>query len=487
MKGSKSLLTLGLALTCAAITFGLAVRAQAQTVTFVADFDGGNGWQPFGSVVQATDGNFYGTTTSGGIYKGGNVLRMTPDGKIGSIYSFCSQTNCADGQSPQTAPVLGSDGALYGVTWTGGTGVYGGGNGVVYRLTLEGEITVLHTFYSCYPCVDGSLPNGMILASDGNFYGTTNYGGTGGVGTIFEISSTGDLKILYSFCSQANCVDGEYAAYPPVQGNDGNFYGTTLAGGTEGGGVFYQITPAGAYQVLHNFCNLPTGDCPEGAYPYGIVKGADGNFYGTTIGVVFKITPAGQYTKLYSFDYNGRLGEAYPQLTLGGDGNLYGILGGASYASWAPQTLGGIYEVTPAGAFTPLYAFCQCGSTAGYAPLDPLFQGTDGNFYGTTAYNGYTGTDKFSGYGTVFKLSTGLSPLVETAPVAGPVGKSVLILGNGLTGSTSVTFNGVEAKFTVESDTYIKATVPKGATTGTVSVVTPSGTLNSNPQFVVSK
>jgi uncharacterized repeat protein (TIGR03803 family) len=106
---------------------------------------------------------------------------MTPDGKIGSIYSFCSQTNCADGQSPQTAPVLGSDGALYGVTWTGGTGVYGGGNGVVYRLTLEGEITVLHTFYSCYPCVDGSLPNGMILASDGNFYGTTNYGGTGGV------------------------------------------------------------------------------------------------------------------------------------------------------------------------------------------------------------------------------------------------------------------------------------------------------------------
>jgi uncharacterized repeat protein (TIGR03803 family) len=487
MNSSRALPFLGLALAGAAIAFCLTVRAQAQSVNFVADFNGGNGWQPFGSVVQATDGNLYGTTASGGIYKGGNVFRMTPDGEIGSIYSFCSQTNCADGQSPQTAPVLGSDGALYGVTLTGGTGEYGGGNGVVYRLTLGGQFTVLHTFYSCYPCVDGSLPNGMILGSDGNFYGTTNYGGTGGVGTIFQISSTGDLKILYSFCSQVNCTDGEYVAYPPVQGNDGNLYGTTLAGGTLGGGVFYKITPAGAYQVLHNFCNLPNGDCPEGAYPYGIVKGTDGNFYGTTIDVVFKITPAGQYTKLYSFDDHGDLGEAYPQLTLGSDGNLYGILGGASYASWAPQSLGGIYKVTLAGEFTPLYAFCQCGSTAGYAPLDPLFQGTDGNFYGTTAYNGYTGTNKFSGYGTVFKLSTGLSPLVETAPAASPIGKTVIILGNGLTGSTSVTFSGVEAAFTVESDTYIQATVPAGATTGVVSVATPSGMLNSNSQFVVTK
>jgi uncharacterized protein (TIGR03437 family) len=92
-----------------------------------------------------------------------------------------------------------------------------------------------------------------------------------------------------------------------------------------------------------------------------------------------------------------------------------------------------------------------------------------------------------NGYGTIFTLSNGLSPLVETVPVAGPVGQTVLILGNRLTGTTSVTFNGAEAAFTVESDTYIKARVPAGATTGTVSVVTPSGTLKSNPQFVVSK
>jgi uncharacterized protein (TIGR03437 family) len=92
-----------------------------------------------------------------------------------------------------------------------------------------------------------------------------------------------------------------------------------------------------------------------------------------------------------------------------------------------------------------------------------------------------------NGHGTVFKLSNRLSPLVKTVPVRGSVGASVIILGNNLTGSTSVTFNGVEAEFTVESGSYIKATVPAGATTGTVSVVTPTGTLNSNPQFVVTK
>ncbi len=143
-----------------------------------------------------------------------------------------------------------------------------------------------------------------------------------------------------------------------------------------------------------------------------------------------------------------------------------------------------MFEIPSAGGYKQLSAF-EPRSNQGYNPLAALFQATDGNFYGTTAYGGLL--NHGSGYGTVFKFSSGLNPLVETVPMGGKVGSSTLILGNNLTGATSVTFNGVQAAFTVESDTYIRVTVPAGATTGKVSVVTPAGTLNSNPQFVVTK
>ena len=467
-----------LALMALAITFSLAVCAQAQTVTYLTKFNGNNGSEPFGPVVQATDGNFYGTTAHGG-NGNGNVYRMTPSGKVTSIYSFCSQTNCADGQTPETPPILGSDGNLYGVTLTGGKGSNGNGGGVLYKMTLNGRITVLRVFCSSNACTDGDLPTGIILASDGNFYGTTNYGGSAGYGTIFQISPTGTYKVLYSFCSQADCVDGAYVGVPPVQGRDGNFYGVTDGGGTDGTGVFYELTEAGTYQVIHDFCQVT---CSEGSVPNTIVQDAKGNFFGTTVsGVAFEITSAGKYKVLPNFSVGGT-GEAQA-LTLASDGNLYGMFGGGS-PSDGGDGLGSIFEISTTDEFTSLYTFCGCGDpTSGYNPEGTVFQGTDGNFYGTTMFGGTSGEN----FGTVFKLSKGLSPLVETVPVAGKVGKQVIILGNDLTGSTSVKFNGKSAAFTVVSDTYIKATVPAGAKTGTVSVVTPTGTLNSNPQFVVTK
>jgi hypothetical protein len=154
------------------------------------------------------------------------------------------------------------------------------------------------------------------------------------------------------------------------------------------------------------------------------------------------------------------------------DGNFYGITGGINGA-------GTLFQFTQSGALNTLYAWTCCG--AGSNPRSTIFQEPNGNLYGSVAFYGDQ-TD-----GAIYSFSNGLNPLVQTNPTMGKVGRSVLILGNGLTGSTSVTFNGVAAEFTVESDTYIKAVVPKGATTGTVSVVTPSGTLNSNPQFVVSR
>jgi uncharacterized repeat protein (TIGR03803 family) len=481
MKASKFHFTL--ALTCAACCFSLALRAQAQTVTDVANFDGVTGHLPQGqTIMQATNGRFYGTTVAGGVYGMGNMYELTPGGKLSNFYSFCSLPKCADGASPSASPILGSDGNIYGVTAGGGSdAVYANGSGTVYKMTLDGEITTLYTFCPTAPCTDGSTPTGMIQASDGNFYGSTYFGGSTNSGTIFQLTPTGEFKSLHSFCSAANCPDGQSRNFPPIQGNNGNFYGTGYDGGS-GGGVFYELTASGTYKVLYDFCYTNFGDCPGGSLPNPIVQDASGNFFGTTndggnrgFGVAFEMTAAGEYKVLQNFNYATTYN--YEGLTLANDGNLYGTTLFAANGTNA----GTIVEITPGGVTKELYAFSS-GSLSGYDPWSPLFQATDGNLYGSTNYGGGKG-----GYGTIFKLSNGLSQLVKTVPVRGSAGASVIVLGNGLTGSNSVTFNGVEASFTVESDTCIKATVPEGATTGVVSVVTPSRTLNSYPQFAVTK
>ncbi len=478
MKNSKSQFTLGLAAACAAITFSLAVCAQAQTVNFLTKFQGVQGSAT--GVIQAMDGNFYGVAF-GGAHDKGEVFRMTPTGALSTVYSFCSQLKCADGEDPAAVPVLGGDGSLYGVAPAGGNNFAGQGAGTFWKVTLDGQFTNLYTFCPKTGCADGVFPNGIIQASDGNFYGTTSVGGNG-VGTIFRISSTGQFKLLYTFCSLAKCTDGASPGFPPIQGSDGNFYGVASNGGANKGGVIYELTPSGTYSVLYNFCGGGVRFCQNGQKPTNIVQDAKGNFFGTTesgglyytgAGTVFEFTSAHQYSVLHRFDTTDG-GFPYAQLTLASDGNLYGttISGGGGS--------GTIFEITPAGEFTSLYSFSP---PQGYPPsTGPLFQAIDGDFYGATAYG-----PPPCCYGTIYKLSNGLSPQVKPAPAAGKAGQSVIVLGNGLTGSTSVTFNGIAAEFTVESDTYIRATVPAGATTGTVSVVTPSGTLNSNPQFVVTK
>ena len=451
MTNSKSLLS---ALSCVAITFSWAVCARAQTLSYLAVFNGTDGVSPSGSLIQATDGNFYGYAD--------RVFRMMPTGELKVVYDWCppGAITCPVAIS---GPILGVDGNLYGVTSEGGVGT---NSGTFYRLTLEGDLTTLWTFCAQFDCAPG--PNGIILGSDGNFYGTSYIG----QGSIFRISPTGKFKLLHIFCSQPNCADGEYASVPPIQASDGNFYGVSPEGGAYGGGVVYEVTASGTFSVVHDFCNKYNGPCKDGSFPNSLVQDARGNFFGTTNlggtlgwGTLFEITSKGEFFVLH--DFAVKQGYA-SKLILANDGNLYG---------WGGAT---IFESSPAGDITWLNAFDCCKE--GYYPNAPLFQGTDGNLYGTTTAGPY-----YYGHGTVFKVSNGLSPLVETVPTGGKIGQSIVILGNSLTGSTSVTFNEVPAAFTVESDTYIKATVPAGATTGTVSVVTPSGTLDSNPQFVVAK
>ena len=469
MKNSKSQFTLSLALACATVTFSLAVSAEAQTVNYLAAFDGVNGSQP-STAIQATDGNFYAATAghAAGL-EYGNVVKITPAGDISTLYNFCSKPHCPDGAWPLTPPILGSDGNLYGVTSGGGSYLFnGGGWGIVYKLSLGGKLAILHTFCTVSPCLDGEAPTGIMQAADGNLYGTTYEAGQFNGGTLYKITPAGVFSVVHSFCSLANCADGQSPWLPPIQGRDGNLYGT-VGGGPAHAGVLYDLTPAGRFNVVHTFLCGGT-ICNLGGGPIGVVQDAERNLFGVTggggiygNGTLFEITPTHAYINLYNFNSGeSPLGTG---LTLANDGNFYGT------------TQDTIYQLTPSGVHTTPYTFCCIADF----PFTGLFQATNGNLYGAVEFYNSAWN------GAIYSLSNGLSPLVETNPTLGKVGKSVIILGNGLTGTSSVTFNGVAASFTVESDTYIKATVPAGATTGTVSVVTPSGTLHSNPQFVVTK
>ena len=450
------------------ITFSLAVRAQAQTVTVIAA-------ESSLGMVQATDGNFYGAGYLSDNFNGG-IFRMTPAGEISTVYGFCSQPNCADGTQAMP-PVLGGDGNLYGVAKFGGNS---SGSGTFYKLTLDGHLTTLYTFCPNAGCADGQYPEGVILASDGNFYGTTEVGGAtnGYSGTVFRITPAGAFKLLYTFCSLANCADGTGPPSPPVQGSDGNFYGLATFGGATGHGVAYRLTSAGAYTVLYNFCSAT--DCLDGNQPQAVTWSPGGTLLGVTnlggnhnSGTVFEINlTKNHFSTVHNFEPLVDGGNPFYALTLANDGNFYGVVGD-------PFAAGYIYEETPGAVYTSLYNFACCG--LGSNPFGPLLQATNGKLYGETEYSQITNS------GAIFQLSNGIGPSVQPVPVAGKVGQNIIILGNDLTGSTRVTFNGVAAAFTVESDTYIKARVPLGATTGAVSVVTPSGTLNSNPQFVVTK
>ncbi len=477
MKDFKSF-TLGLALACAAITSSLPTPVQAQTFSYFTNF---NVKSAGSSVMQATDGNLY-MGGGPGAYNKGAILRVTPSGEFNVLYSFCAQRGCPDGNYPST-PILGSDGNFYGATEGGGNRI---GGGTVYKMTLDGNLTTLYSFCITDECQEGAGPYGIMQASDGNLYGATSSGGKDDAGTLFRVSPTGEFTVLHYFCPLWNCTD---APGPTglIQGIDGNLYGTTRFGGTHNGGVLYKLTLAGEYAVVYNFCSL--SDCLDGGGPNQIVQDAKGNFFGTTEGggskghgTVFEFTSKNQYIALDSFNFV--LGTPLG-LTPASDGNFYGTTQGTeNYGNG-----GTVFKVTPKGEITFLNIFGNsCALDTGYYPIGSIFQNTEGTLYGATGYGNSVGDcdPNGTGYGTIYSVS-GLAPLVETAPVAGPVGQSVIILGNGLTGSTSVTFNGVAAEFTVESDTYIQATVPTGATTGKVSVVTPTGKLSSNPQFVVTK
>jgi uncharacterized repeat protein (TIGR03803 family) len=457
-----------------------AISSTPPAVTFktLVNFNGTNGANPGRPPIQGTDGNLYGTANGGGANGQGVLFKLTPAGKLTTRYTFCSESGCADGSSPG-ALGLGADGNLYG----GATGGGAYGYGTIFKFARGKTLTTLHSFDN----TDGDSPGDRMVQVGGNFYGTTAYGGNLnecfgiGCGTVFKMTSGGKLTSLYDFCSKTGCTDGAVIYNSLALGSDGDFYGSTWGGGPANAGTVFKITPKGKLTTLYSFCVVNYPFCGDGDNPIGPVPGNDGNFYGTTgsggsngEGSVFKITPSATLTTIYSFCAQIACtdgADARSGIILGTDGNFYGTTYfGGTYNE------GTVFQVTPAGVLTTLHSF---DGMDGYDQIGMLFQATNGTFYGQTTLGGSGGD------GTIFSLSIGLPPFVETVPTNGKVGTKVIILGNKLKGSTKVTFNGTAAVFKIVSSTEITTTVPTGAITGKVQVKTLSGTLTSNVNFLV--
>ncbi len=271
--------------------------------SFAQDASGkfSSGTDPEAGLIQASDGNLYGTTSGSGAHLDGTVFKITPGGTLTTLYNFCSLAGCADGSQPADALTQGSDGNFYGTTTHGGTNTENN-DGMVFKITPGGVLTTLYSFCSRSDCADGLSPTaGLIQASDGNFYGTSAGGGPGG--SIFKITPGGTFTTLYSFCSQPSCVDGKTPRAGLIQAADGNLYGTTSVGGAnssanvgEGGGTVFKITLGGTLTTVYSFCSQ--NSCADGAGPVaGLIQAADGSFIGATVhggphgnGAVFRLT-----------------------------------------------------------------------------------------------------------------------------------------------------------------------------------------------------
>lgn len=286
-------------------------------------------------LVLASDGNFYGTAYPD-FNTGGAIVKVTPEGQFTTLYTFCSLRNCADGWGAEGALVQGYNGNLYGATAFGGTGKYCTeqmGCGTIFEISMSGKFRVLYEFCSLANCADGATGGPLTLGTDGNFYGTAGWSNevNGTYGSFFRWNRTGGLTTLYQFTDPSG---GEFPS-GVIEGSDGNFYGTTVYGGAYSGGTAFKISPSGQETTLYNFCAQQ--NCSDGIYPRaGVVQGTDGNFYGTasgfgpygqTYGALFQLTPAGGYTVLHTFcSTSGCVDGDYPEqgLIQHTDGNFYG-------------------------------------------------------------------------------------------------------------------------------------------------------------------
>jgi uncharacterized repeat protein (TIGR03803 family) len=368
------------------------------------------------------------------------------------VLKFLStSSSSAPSEYPSAPLVQDLNGDFYGTTAYGGAN----DNGTVFVATANGALTTLVSFNG----TNGSHPVAPIVqGSDGNFYGTTEYGGTNAnLGTVFQLTPGGTLTMLTCF----NGANGSYPAAALVQGSNGNFYGTTTAGGTFNYGTVFQVTPAGVLTTLATF-NEANGNDSEAP----LTQASNGLFYGTTVGqgantygTVFSMTPLGALTTVASFD--GGDGEAPTAgVVQGTNGDFYGTAPyGGNLNLNGGNGLGTVFKMTPTGAITTLVSFN--GANGSFAATG-LIQGGDGNLYGTTSGGGA------SGGGTVFEITPAgvLTTLVEFNGANGYNPAAGLLLGNDNNFYGTTEFGGAGGL-------------------GTMFQMTPAGTLTTLASFGV--
>jgi uncharacterized repeat protein (TIGR03803 family) len=447
---------------------------HGQTYTEIHSFDcNSEGCTPeYPQILsQGRDGNLYGTLSGGGNvqqgHNSGTVFKVTPSGTVSTVYTFQCVGSATDGCGSTSGLTLGADGNFYGTTVTGGSF----GFGTVFRITPTGTLTTLHSFNA----TDGEFPNTPpVLGRSGSYYGTT-FDGKG-----YSITSSGTFKMLTSM------IPGR--SYGPLLlASDGNFYGTTLTGGSSNSGTVFRMSPLGAVKVIYNFNG---NNCATGCAPYGpLTQGSDKLLYGTASaggasthpgGVVFKINFNGVITVLHQFDSTSTTDgfEPLAGLVAGSDGNFYG----STFQGIGASAYGSLFKISSKGTYSVLAIFN--GAAAGWSNATAAQQ-TAGLIFGLQTYAVPQPPLNISG--ALYKLSGSLPTFASLVLNAGPVGQSVQVLGQGFTGTTSVTFGSATAtSFSVVSDTYLTAVVPGQATTGPVTITRPSGTLTSNRQFLVT-
>lgn len=377
---------------------GLSLTGLRGGVVFdsLAYFNYTNGAHPTAELVLGQDGNYYGTSHNGGTTNG-TVFQMTPAGVVTQLLIF----NMSNGANPHAALIQASNGVLYGTTEEGGTN---GNNGTVFQITTNGQLTTLVSFNT----TNGSDPMGaLVQGANGTLYGTTSSGGTnGGYGTVFQITTNGQLTTLISF----NNTNGANPLGALARTADGTLFGTTSSGGVSGtNGTVFQISTNGQFTTLVSFNGA------NGANPYsGLLLAGDGNFYGTTyngglagVGTVFKMTRTGSLSNLASFN-NTNGANPRGVLLQGADGNFYGTT-----QSGGTNGFGSIFQMTPGGAITLLYSFDPV--SGGDLPVAGLIQGPDGNLYGTTQSGGAKAV------GTVYSLNVPMAPVFRSVTQSGGI------------------------------------------------------------------